>query len=219
MIPWDEEITDSNELDAELKEMLQDEEFEFDSELDQLSVDITDIISSLLRLSMSIRNPAPHDHFMSTEYAKAKYFNDFYIRHVEAKYKYANQDLARRLGMAISRRRQYFKYRESHHARLSRGINFDEGYTEAGAKSTVASSVPLGMKDAGKSAPAFGELGEDDHSETGISQTSYATTAPDSEKLRVPPLPQQYSKGPFECPFCFMLISVINRFQWKYVFA
>jgi hypothetical protein len=164
---------------------------------------------------MSIRNPAPHDHFMSTEYAKAKYFNDFDIRHVEAKYKDAKPYLVRRLGAAISRRRQYFKYRESHHAKLSQGINFDEGATEAGAKSTVASSIPLGMKDVGTSAPSFGELDQDDRSETGISQTSCATTAPDSEKLRVPPLPKQHRKGPFECPFCFMLISVTNRFQWK----
>ncbi|RYP19184.1 hypothetical protein DL765_003499 [Monosporascus sp. GIB2] len=189
--PWDEEIRDGGELDVELNDILKDEEFEFDSELDHLSVDITDIISSLLRLSMSIRNPAPHDRFMSAEYANAKHFNEFDVRHVEAKYKDANQELVRRLGEAISRRRQYFKYRESHHAKLSRGINFDEGSTEAGAKSTVASSVPLGMKDSGKSAPAFGELDEDDRSETGISQTSYATTAPGSEKLRVPPVPRQ----------------------------
>ncbi|RYO82529.1 hypothetical protein DL766_007583 [Monosporascus sp. MC13-8B] len=213
--PWDEEMGDSSELDAELKDMLKDEEFEFDSELDQLCADIADIISSLLRLSMSIRNPAPHDRFISTEYANAKYYNHFDIQHVQAKYKDAGNDLVRRLGEAISRRRQYFNYRKSHHAKLSRGIDFDEGRTEACAKSTVASSIPLGMKDPGKSVPGFGELDEDDRSDTGISLTSYATTAPDSQKLRVPPLPKQYIKGPFECPFCFMLISVANRLQWK----
>ncbi|KAH7310916.1 hypothetical protein B0I35DRAFT_439884 [Stachybotrys elegans] len=213
--PWDEETTDTSEIDDELREMLKDEEFEFDSELDQLSVEITDIISSLLRLSISLRNPAPHDHFMSTEYAKEKYFSDFDISHVEEKYKDANPELVRRLGAAISRRRLYFKYRESHHAKLSQGLNFDESRTEAGANSTVASSVPLGMKDSGISALSFGELDEDVGSEMGISQTSYATTAPGSEMLRVPPLPKQHINGPFECPFCFMLISVTNRRQWK----
>lgn len=213
--PWDEEVIDGCDIDAELKEILGDEKFEFDSELAQLSVDIGDIINSLLRLSTSIRNPAPHDHFMSTEYAEDGYFSDFDVRHVEAKYKDANQDLVRRLGKAISRRRRYFKYRESHHAKLSQGLDLDQGCTEAGQKSTVASSVPLAMKDPGNSAPLFGELDEDDHSETGNSQTSYATTAPESEKLRVPPLPEQYKKGPFQCPFCFMLISVTNRIQWK----
>ncbi|KID97744.1 transcription factor Cys6, partial [Metarhizium majus ARSEF 297] len=213
--PWDEEVIDGCDIDAELKEILGDEKFEFDSELAQLSVDIGDIINSLLRLSTSIRNPAPHDHFMSTEYAEDGYFSDFDVRHVEAKYKDANQDLVRRLGKAISRRRRYFKYRESHHAKLSQGLDLDQGCTEAGQKSTVASSVPLAMKDPGNSAPLFGELDEDDHSETGNSQTSYATTAPESEKLRVPTLPEQYKKGPFQCPFCFMLISVTNRIQWK----
>ncbi|QLI67992.1 uncharacterized protein G6M90_00g045550 [Metarhizium brunneum] len=187
--PWDEEVIDSCDNDAELKEILGDEKFEFDSELAQLSVDIADIINSLLRLSTSIRNPAPHDHFMSTEYAEDSYFSDFDVRHVEAKYKDANKDLVRRLGKAISRRRRYFKYRESHHAKLSQGLELDQGCTEAGEKSTVASSVPLAMKDPGNSEPLFGELDEDDHSETGNSQTSYATTAPESEKLRVPPLP------------------------------
>ncbi|EFY99831.1 zinc finger domain-containing protein [Metarhizium robertsii ARSEF 23] len=182
--PWDEEVIDGCDIDAELKEILGDEKFEFNSELDQLSVDIADIINSLLRLSTTIRNPAPHDHFMSTEYAEDSYFSDFDARHVEAKYKDANQDL----------RRRHFKYRESHHAKLSQGLDLDQGCTEAGEKSTVASSVPLAMKDPGNSAPLFGELDEDDHSETGNSQTSYATTAPESEKLRVPPLPEHGNK-------------------------
>ncbi|EFY92056.1 hypothetical protein MAC_02004 [Metarhizium acridum CQMa 102] len=155
-------------IDTELKEILGDEKFEFDSELAQLSVDIADIINSLLRLSMSIRNPAPHDHFVSTEYAEASYFSDFDVRRAGAKYKDANQDLVRRLGEAISRRRRYLKYRESHHAKLSQGLDLDQGCAEAGEKSTVASSVPLAIKDVGKSAPLFGELDEDDHSETNL---------------------------------------------------
>ncbi|KAI0474346.1 hypothetical protein F4859DRAFT_514876 [Xylaria cf. heliscus] len=212
-LPWDLDPGEVGELDQELKDLLVDEDFEFDSELGQLTKEISDVIGNLLRLSMSLRNPTPHDHFMSTEYAKVRYFEANDKAHVEAKFPRASQTLIIRLGQALSKRRQYFRYRESHHEKLARGL-FDSGRSEAGAQSTVASSIPLAMRVSG-AAHISGELDEDERSDTGFSQTSFATTAPDSDRLRIPPLPKKAYDGPFECPFCFMLISVSSTHQWK----
>ncbi|KAI1112310.1 hypothetical protein F5Y14DRAFT_273727 [Nemania sp. NC0429] len=212
-LPWDQDSGGVGELDEELKDLLINEDFEFDSELEQLMEEIADVVSNFLRLSMSLRNPAPHDRFMSTEYAKVHYFEHTDKAHVEAKFPKANQYLIIRIGQSLSRKRQYFKYRESHHEKLAYGL-FDSGRSEAGAPSTAASSIPLAMKGPG-AIPAFGEVDEDERSDTGFSHTSFATTAPDSERLRIPPLPKRSYDGPFECPFCFMLISVSSTYQWK----
>ncbi|RWA11649.1 hypothetical protein EKO27_g3447 [Xylaria grammica] len=211
--PWDQDSGETGELDEELKDLLIAEDFEFDSELGQLTKEIADAIGNLLRLSISLRNPAPHDRFMSTEYAKARYFEASDKSHVEAKFPKANQTLIVRLGQALSQKRQYFRYRESHHEKLSHGL-FDSGRSDAGVQSTVASSIPSAMR-ALEAVPVFGELDDDERSDADFSQTSFATTAPDSERLRIPPLPRQSQDGPFECPFCFMLISVSSTLQWK----
>ncbi|KAI0541363.1 hypothetical protein GGR58DRAFT_17324 [Xylaria digitata] len=217
-IPWDQDSGEVDDLDDELKDLLMNEDFEFDSELSQLTKEIADAIGNLLRLSISLRNPAPHDRFMSTEYAKARYFEANDKALTEAKFPRASQTLVTRLGQALSQRRQYFRYRESHHEKLAHGL-FNSGRSEAGAQSEIASSIPQAMKDPG-AAPTFRGLDEDERSDTGFSQTSFATTAPDSGSLRIPPLPKKTLDGPFECPFCFMSISVSSTHQWKkHVFA
>ncbi|KAI1741245.1 hypothetical protein F4680DRAFT_416205 [Xylaria scruposa] len=211
-LPWDQDPGDPNELE-ELKDLLMNEDFEFETEIGQLMAEITDAIGNLLRLSISLRHPAPHDRFMSTEYAKAHYFEANDVAHTKAKFPRANETLVTRLGQALSQRRQYFRYRESHHEKLARGL-FDSGRSIADAQSTVASSIPTERKDPG-SVPIYGELDEDERSDTGFSQTSFATTAPESDRLRIPPLPKKAYDGPIECPFCFMLISVSSTNQWK----
>ncbi|KAJ3574127.1 hypothetical protein NPX13_g4474 [Xylaria arbuscula] len=113
---WDKDSGDTDELDEELKDLLADEDFEFDSELSQLTNEIADIISNLLRLLVSLRNPAPYDRFMSSEYAKVCYFE-------------AN-DIA---------------YCEAHHEKLVYGL-YGSGRSDASAQSTIALSVPLVMK-------------------------------------------------------------------------
>ncbi|KAJ2983178.1 hypothetical protein NUW58_g6294 [Xylaria curta] len=213
-LPWDLNPGDEVELDEELKDLLIGEDFEFDSEMSQLMKEIADSIGNLLRLSISLRNPAPHDRFMSTEYAKVCYFEATDKAHVEAKFPRTHPNLIIRVGQALSQKRQYFRYRESHHEKLAHGM-FHSGRSEVGAQSTVASSIPLAMRDPGSNMSPFGRLDEDERSETGFSQTSFATTAPGSENLRIPPLPKKAYDGPFECPFCYMLISASTTYQWK----
>ncbi|KAI0908866.1 hypothetical protein F4823DRAFT_465371 [Ustulina deusta] len=185
------------------------------TEVLEIVADIADIIGCLLRLSVSIRNPAPHDHFVSSKFIDTTYFEEYDVKHVKAKLPHVKPDLAHRLGKAISRRRQYFKYRETHHQKLSAGLDLDSRRSEAGVQSTVASSIPTALKDGEKSHPAFSRLEEEEMSDSVISQTSYATSGPESGRLKIPSLPKQANDGPFECPFCYMMISVSTTIQWK----
>jgi hypothetical protein len=195
--------------------------------------DVVEVITCLLRLSMAIRNPAPHDQFMESGQINTSYFESFDIGHVLAKFPGAERYLINRLGKAISRRRQYLKYRDEHHKKLAQGIEdvieapkpvsepirtefapTKAAPTEINPESTVASSIPLVMK-----APtAYIDLDEDVYSEDGLSQTSYATSANESTNNRPPPIPKEAQEGkPFECPLCFMIISIRNSHSWKYV--
>jgi hypothetical protein len=197
------------------------DDIDVDTETLEITADVGDVIGCLLRLSISIRNPAPHDHFMSSKATDTSYFEDYDVAHVKAKFPLVVDDaLACRLGTAISRRRQYFKYREIHRQKLGEGLmNKDSKLSQAGVQSTIASSIPAALKAEKTGNPSFGRLDEDESSNSGASQTSYATSGPASGRLKMPPLPEQASQGPYECPYCYMIISVNTTAQWKYVYS
>jgi hypothetical protein len=138
------------------------------------------------------------------------------IEHVREKFNNAEEFIWQRLGKAISHRRQYFKYRELHRQNLAMGLDIDSSRTELGGQSTVASSIPQAMKGANDIAQSLEEIDEDQRSDSGLTQTSFATTLTGgSGRLQVPPIPKEASKGPFECPFCFMVISLNKPSSWK----
>ncbi|KAH9900379.1 hypothetical protein F4778DRAFT_138765 [Xylariomycetidae sp. FL2044] len=211
--PWLESASDVEEDSDDDSVSVPDiTELGFESELDQISDTIKRMVESLLRLSMSIRNPAPHDRFMSAKATDTSAFEPFDIQHVIAKYPEADTALAERLGKSISFRRQYFTYRKSHHEKLVDGLDFTSSKSEE--QSTLASSVPMAIRDS-VVPESIVEEESDGLSDAGFSQTSFATTMPGSEKLRVPPMPNQAMAGPFECPFCYMLISVSTTYEWE----
>ncbi|KAI0837384.1 hypothetical protein F5Y06DRAFT_297712 [Hypoxylon sp. FL0890] len=212
-IPWDELPAKGEDSDQDLDGPA-DHYVEFDTELAQISADVTEVVDCLLRLSVSIRNPAPHDRLKASTRIDVSPYEAHDISHIAAKFQLANPKLAEHLGKANSRRRQFFKYRASHHAILSEGLNADSGKSVLGKLSTVASSIPQHLKDnplEAKSDP----IDEDELSESGVTQTSYATTQGGSDRPHVPALPAEALKGPFECPFCYTMISVSSRRAWK----
>lgn len=206
--PWDEDNISNfpyEDVDAE--------DFDFESEIDQIFADIIKVIDTLYRISTSLRNPTPHDRFMSLA---CTYYERTDINHVREKYPSAEDLIVQRLGKAISHRRQYFKYRGSHHDKLAMGLDFDSSKTELGIQSTIASSIPEALKGTGSIARGFESIDEDQRSDSGFTQTSITTSATgDSARLQIPPIPKQASKGPFECPFCFMMISLSRKGAWK----
>ncbi|KAK5652640.1 hypothetical protein OQA88_10233 [Cercophora sp. LCS_1] len=202
--------------DLELDEYFQDDDSLEDSEISRILADIGHTIDCLLRLSITIRNPAPHDRFKSRAGADVVgIFEQWDTKHVQDKFPAAGAKISERLGRAIAWRRQYFKYREEHRAKLGHGLEADGEHDErekssTRGKSTIASSIPNHLKE---SFQEFSDLADDNRSE--VSGTSYAPSTVDPTQLRVPPLPKEHAEGPFECPFCRMVISINTRKEWN----
>lgn len=61
---------------------------------------------------------------------------------------------------------------------------------------------------------AVKELVEEDDSDEG-SVTTFNTNFADDKDLKVPSAPATASEGPFECPFCYQIITIKGRDDWK----
>jgi hypothetical protein len=153
-----------------------------------------------------------------------------------------------RLGRAISKRRQYFKYCEKHHKKLAQDLisprnvltvltstspmietqdTFDvdnkgaERYIEMPAhlpKLEVEHSVDMTTALTETTASQFvrGDNDFEIESDSGQTSTSYATTEPFAGKLAIPPHPKESVQGrPFECPYCYTIVSTKNSNAWK----
>jgi hypothetical protein len=208
-----------------------DREEQTTTELEKLVSNLAEINTCLMRLSMAIRNPAPHDQFMRSSHTDVSHFEPFDIDHVRGKFPMAKEYLIVRLGKAISRRRHYLRYREEHRKKLEHGLQPDiklevvdapqlVPYTKAVAsekiESTVASSLPLVLK----ASTSTVELDGNEYYDEALSQTSFASSANDLTKLRPPPLPKPGENGdPVECPLCFRFTSVRQLSAWhKHVY-
>ncbi|KAF5554618.1 transcription factor Cys6 [Fusarium mexicanum] len=220
---------ESSDLDSE--DIFTDSDLDDDDDnispkpgLSRLVTDIAEATDCLLRLSAAIANPAPHERFRKLGAGPNEdisFYNAHDVRYVQDKFPKISQDLPDVLGKFITRRRQFFKYREAHHAKLAVGLDQetqkDTGRTEI-VPNTVASSLPEHFK-------GSGVIDEDSRSDMAMSETSYATSAgylmlEDGEMkpappLKVPPRPTEADKGVFECPFCYRMISASTRGAWK----
>ncbi|KAF5600434.1 hypothetical protein FPANT_2390, partial [Fusarium pseudoanthophilum] len=155
-----------------------------------ISADIADVVNCLLRLSVAIRNPAPHDRFIKSHLIDTSHYEIFDIQHVSSKFKNIEPLLAERLGKAISRRRQFFNYRLAHRAKLLQGLTHEGGDAE-----TIASSLPEHLKDTASGQPLLIDGIGGEGSDSGFSQTSYATSLADVNQCRFPPLPKSHQRG------------------------
>ncbi|KAF4470144.1 Zinc finger transcription factor ace1 [Fusarium albosuccineum] len=218
--PWDKEAwpleLEANGSDDSSDDICLEPLPSMPSELSQILDSIVEDINCLLRLSVSIRNPAPHDCFKQSALTDTTHFEPFDVQHVRSKFPTASADLVERLGRAISRRRQFFKYREMHHHKLASGLLDSALGTDDTVQSTVASSIPDHLKIVPNiDTSASSILEDDDASAAAWSETSYATSATNAERPRLPALPKEADSGPFECPFCFMIVSIKSRRLWK----
>ncbi|KAF4423164.1 Zinc finger transcription factor ace1 [Fusarium acutatum] len=207
--PWDQDLTPVKFSDDDSEDGSLKIDVSGTSELSQIFAAIVEDINCLLRLSVSIHNPSPHDRFKKACLTDTSGYEQFDVQHVYNKLSKAPKPIAERLGKAISRRRQYFKYRELHHDKLESGLELD-GKDQM--QSTVASSLP---KNLNVNEPISLVEDVDDASDTGRSQTSWATSAANPERRKIPALPTEAENGPFECPFCFMMVSITSRIHWK----
>ncbi|KAK3497788.1 uncharacterized protein B0T23DRAFT_309690 [Neurospora hispaniola] len=177
---------------------------------DELLDDSKHIIDRLLRLSLIIRNPTPHNHFLSRQAAEViQYSEPFDIHHVHEKFPKLAREVAERLGKSLSVRRQYFRYREEHFHRLADGLPGSE--TELldphEQATTIASPIPNHLETVKTCDISFDDI--DGRSE--LSATSYAASEVNSDQLRVPPMPSGYANGPIKCPFCHSIIQIASK--------
>jgi hypothetical protein len=207
-LPWDEETDCDSESDSSEDDSVYN--LQGNTELRQLFASAHAATTSLMRLSMAIREPAPSRQVMSID--KSSYV-PWDVQHAQTKFPESAVYLTERLGRATSSRRQYLTYREQHCKKLAKGIEklgLEEPRTEYTANSTEATPVP-------ESDPASSITPEqqslDDGYET-LSQTSYAPSVRDS--IRTPRIPREASKRqPYECPICFSLIAIYSSAAWK----
>lgn len=232
-IPWEDLSVSDSDSDSE-----DDEHFPV-NELSQLMPNAGEATTCLMRLSMAIRNPAPHDQFQKSKHINFSHYEEFNVNHVRAKFPLVPEYLALRFGKAISRRRQYLSYREEHRKRLEQGLAPTGGPDKSSlgpsqgqadvevapselAQSTKASSIPLEAKDTmdAKDATPAADLDTADIFEDSLSQTSYTSSNYDETRLRPPPLPKAGSDGePFECPLCYRIARVKTLSAWhKHVY-
>jgi len=181
-----------------------------DDEIDSESgEEIEEIITCLMRLSVIMRKPVPHDHISKPREVIITHYEKLDVDHVRNKFPKAHPAVAERLGKAISQRRHYLRYRESHANKLAQGMEWDDdGKTVAKPPSTVVSSLAAG-----------GQGGIDlDDAASESSLSSYQSSGLTEGKLRPPPLPEAGRDGnPFECPLCRLMVTVSNTRSWKYV--
>ena len=200
------------------------------SELDELLSAIKTANSSLMDISIVIRNTPTRDDYIK---AAARYSLDSHwdISHVDAKFgsaKQSNKWLIQRLGKSITRRRQYLAYRKEHHGKLSK--DWEEPITEAvpleedvKAPQTLALTKATTYVEGLPAPPKDGSEVGSFETETSYQQTVAGET--EEHLLKVPPPPREAFESvpfefgqPFQCPYCWTEQNVKGRNAWKYVY-
>jgi hypothetical protein len=180
------------------------------TEVQQLYQSVVDVITYLYRISMAIRQPARHDQLLGTMKIDATVFVPWAERHISDKYPSVETELVQRLGAAMARQRAVLKYRERHRTKLGRGFDGnEEPHSHVELMSETAATEFI-------EGPESHLQFLDGMSESGASRTSYATTLVASRNgVSVPPPPpESVDRAPFECPYCFVIISVKDRKDW-----
>ena len=186
------------------------------TEIQELKVTVAATIKSLFTMSILVRKPARHHLRIGSICSEVAPFEPWDYAHVKEKYPVANETLVTRLGSAITRRRMYVKYRERHTAKLKQGItnitnpiDLNEEKAASVLSDTIATSVQNQNIDF-----------DDRASNSGATQTSYATTLTSGDAVMIPRRPKESCNGdPFECPICFHIIKIESTRAWnKHVF-
>lgn len=186
------------------------------SEVQQIFKGLVNTIDCLFQMSMVVRRPTQHDRFVGIKKADSAPFEPYDQQHVDNKFPRAEQDIINRLGTAISRRRAGLRYRERHRAKMSKGLNSTLGNQSETGSTILSDTVATEFE--GNQHIQFDESG----SNSGVSQTSYAQTLLESnDRISIPSPPRESADGkPFECPYCFFVITIRDRRSWiRHIFT
>ena len=159
---------------------------------------------------MTVRNPTPHDRYTKAQEIDTSFFEPFDIQHVKERYPNAPEYLATRIGKAISRRRQYFKYRKLHGAKLAQNLEPED--TTTALSETTASNYEE------KPSTTLILQRSETASISGMTETSYATSTGSlsGNTAQMPSMPKAATNGQFfECRYCYMIDSVEDTRAWR----
>ncbi|KAL3475863.1 hypothetical protein BJX99DRAFT_258944 [Aspergillus californicus] len=212
ILSGEEEDEQDDLLDEELQDLVAELDLgdpsDVGSTIKEAHESLVNRMSQLFDISMSVRKPAQHDRLIGTERGDSEPFEFYFHQHVSHKYPAAEQALIGRISSAMAKQKATLKYRERHHLKLAQGLHGGDGDNSTVKLSeTVASSFHRETHD----------MASDDLvSNSGVSCTSYAgSLLAGREQLVIPPLPKEAAdQRPFECPFCYYIISVRDLHTW-----
>lgn len=183
------------------------------TEIQQLRGNVATIINCLFEMSILTRKPAPHDMRLGSRHANTTAYELYDARHVREKYPQPDEILVGRLGRAITKRRRNLEYRKLRAAKLRQGVDRDVADTAQGGSDVVSETVVTNYREW---APDNEMNPSDQASIAGFTQTSYAPTLTSDGDVTIPAPPSGSQYGaPFECPYCYYLISINNRSSWN----
>ena len=197
------------------------------SELEEIFSAIHSSNASLMKLSMVIRSSPARDDYLKAA-SRFKDWNPYPdIGHVREKHgsaKGSTEWLLNRLGKAITRRRQFLKYRVEHFEKLSGA--WDEGERakrdDEKPEKTIASTKAttfigndnIYQREGSDAAVSFGSQTSYEATVAGDEIASHKLTVPPPPKLAFPDIPFEFGE-PFNCPYCYTEQNVKNKAAWK----
>ncbi|KAJ5515112.1 Zinc finger C2H2 [Penicillium fimorum] len=204
--------------DDDFSDLSGDEDDDGDrTEMQSIYHALRDTINNLFKMSMVIRQPAPHDRLLGTKRSDTDFYEPYDRGHVMEKYPQAGEDILNRLGLAISQRRAVMRCRERHRIKPGQGLNHVIVDQVDGQSAIISDTVATELMEV--------SLAERNDLELLIvaSQTSYAQTILKGAEgtTMLPSPPKDSADGaPFECPYCFVIITIANRRAWaRHVFS
>ncbi|WYZ36726.1 hypothetical protein EsH8_II_000232 [Colletotrichum jinshuiense] len=201
--PWDFEADSSAESTDDL---------ETGTEIAQIVEDVTEVVDCLARLSVSIHSPAPHDQIMASKLAGVFVDENLDIKLVNEKFEKINGRLAIRLGRAVSRRREYFRYREANHHNTTYSLKLQG---DADEPETEPFIIPSHKNYGEEFIASDNEFTESSGSEGEVWHDPSMKPAKVMGKSNVPALPKEAASGPFQCPYCYTVVSIKNAISWR----
>ncbi|KAL8966516.1 MAG: hypothetical protein Q9183_003341, partial [Haloplaca sp. 2 TL-2023] len=202
-------LIDGEESDVESIHDGSSEQEGSQTELDQLRKSVSMVITCLFEMSILARKPAGHDIRVGSKHDIPAEFEQIDQRHIRDKFPVADESLVLRLARAMFRRRRYLKYRERHASKLSQGIDHEAQQARSDGSVILSETVATNIRN-------WNIDFDDTASNSGISQTSYASTLLSGDHITIPAPPKASNDGaPFECPYCYIVITVKNRAAWN----
>lgn len=185
------------------------------------------------------------DRLLKSSKVNVAFYETFDIEHTRHKFPSANDTLVERLGRAISKRRQYLKYREQHHEKLSvprqntftanQSIDQDRSMPLIETKASSPAQTRQQPSERGSGAAISHSLGVSTTASTFVplshqgiadidvdvysersSVSSHQSSTIGDERPRLPPIPQASEhSGDFECPYCYTICRLVGKEDWQ----